>query len=614
MKEKQGHLRNRLASLLCLVLLTVVRAAPASASDPASSDTGTSLVGVWQGRRDFGPQVAGTLTLSHEASGWSAEIAGYRLPVVAAGDSLVFDIPGDGGRFRGRAESGGAAIEGQWIQPGAVVSFGQRFSTPVRLEPAGPARWRGEVAPLLDRIRVFLVIEASADGGLRAFLRNPELNFGRLFDLSEVEREDGEVRFAGTLAGRRDAEKRVFMQGRYHEELDRLSVFIESLGGTYDLERVAAGAVSDFVPRAWPREPYRYRAPQPRDDGWRTDDLASVGMAIEPIQELVRKVIATPIDAIDAPAIDAVLIARHGRLVLEEYFHGWQPDLPHDTRSASKSLTATAVGVAKRAGQLSLDSRVYEVLSTEAPADLDPRARAVNLEHLLTMTSGLACDDWDPSSPGGEDRMQSQQEQPDWLRYTLELPMAHAPGEHPAYCSAGINLAGGMVARSSGLLLTEYFDRHLARPLQLGRYHTNLMPSGEAYGGGGLRLTGRDFLKFGQLMLDDGVWNGRRLLDAGWSQWSTQLRHELGGKRLGAYGAGWWILEYELDGRRWRAFYAGGNGGNYVIVVPELDLNIVFLASNYNQSIMHQTKLEYVPAFVLRSALEGERLRQAAAR
>ena len=173
-------------------------------------------------------------------------------------------------------------------------------------------------------------------------------------------------------------------------------------------------------------------------------------MAIEPIQELVRKIIAAPVDAIDAPAIDAVLIARHGRLVLEEYFHGWQPDLPHDTRSASKSLTAIAVGVAIRAGQLSPDSRVYEVLSAEADrGDLDPRARALSLEHLLTMTSGLACDDWDPSSPGGEDRMQSQQQQPDWLRYTLQLPMAHAPGEHPAYCSGGISLAGGMVARAS---------------------------------------------------------------------------------------------------------------------------------------------------------------------
>ncbi|MDH3404395.1 MAG: hypothetical protein OEP45_12310 [Acidobacteriota bacterium] len=86
---------------------------------------------------------------------------------------------------------------------------------------------------------------------------------------------------------------------------------------------------------------------------------------------------------------------------------------------------------------------------------------------------------------------------------------------------------------------------------------------------------------------------------------SGRSRHELGSDRLGTYTIGWWLLDYEVDGRRIAAFYAGSNGGNYVIGVPELDLAIAFQASNYNQSVQHRTKLEDVPAFILRSALEG---------
>lgn len=604
--------RKTQVAMILIPALLLLGASAAVLSQPASGDTATAsgseqLVGVWAGRRDYGPEVAGALTLTRDSAGWTAEIAGYRLPVALDGGQLGFEVPGDGGRFHGRIHPAGGAVEGQWIQPGAVSAFGQRFSTPVRLEPVGPGRWRGMVQPLADRVHVFFVLRPAGDGKVRAFLRNPESNFGRFFDLSEVERDGDTVRFWGVRAGRPEAPRQVFMEGRYRSGLDRLSVFIEGLGGTYDLERLGDGSVSIFLPRAWAREPYRYRPPTPRPDGWRTGDLGRAGMAVAPIEALIQKIVSTPMDAVDAPAIDAVLIARRGELVLEEYFHGWGPDRPHDVRSASKSITTTLVGVAIRGGLLSLDSRLYDSMAHRGSrSEVEPRARGITLEHLITMSSGLACDDWDPASPGGEDRMQDQAEEPDWYRFTLDLPMAHPPGEHPAYCTGGMNLAGGMVVRAAGVPLTEYFHRHLAQPLDMGIYHTNLMPTGEAYAGGGLRITGRDLLKLGQLMLDDGVWNGRRILDPGWSAAATTVRNQLGNERLGTYGYGWWILDHQLGDRRWRSFYAGGNGGNVVMVVPELELVIAFLGSNYNQSIMHKSKLEYVPEYILRSVVEGE--------
>ena len=104
--------------------------------------------------------------------------------------------------------------------------------------------------------------------------------------------------------------------------------------------------------------------------------------------------------------------------MLEEYFHGYDRDTPHDTRSASKSWTAVLIGAAMQTGApIGLDTPVYETMLAAVPADLDPRKRAMRLEHLVGMTAGFAC--------GGdsEDIMQQQTAEPDWLRYTLNMPM-----------------------------------------------------------------------------------------------------------------------------------------------------------------------------------------------
>ncbi len=578
-----------------------------AASDEISVPGSEELIGVWAGRRDFGPVVRGDLIIERHGSDWFAEIAGYRSRIEHEGGRLSFEIPGDLGAFHGRVDGASDAIHGQWIQPGVIAMFGQRFSTPVALESVAPGRWRGVVSPLPDQVHAYFVLQSGEEGTVRAFLRNPEVNFGRFFEFSEVRRVEDSVELWGTLAWQSDTDQQVLLNGMYRREMDLLSVFIEDLGGTYDLVRLDAESMSNFYPRPWAEAPYRYHPPAAFEDGWETADLGGVGMAVEPIESLVRKMISTPIDAIDSPYVDAVLIARHGKLVLEEYFHGNSRGRAHDTRSASKSLTATLVGAAAHAGDVTLDTKIYEVMNNGvAPGDLDPRASRMTLEHLITMTSGLACDDWDSESPGGEDRMQNQSDQPDWNRYVLDLPMAFEPGEHPAYCSGGMSLAGAVVARAAGIPLTEYFDRYLARPLQMGVYHTNLMSIGEAYAGGGLRITARDFLKFGQLLLNDGKWNGRRILDQGWAEAALTERHDLGGERFGSYGYGWWLIDYESEGHEWQAFYAGGNGGNYIIGIPELDLVIVFMASNYNQSVQHETKYDYVPQYILKSAIMGE--------
>src|SRR6185503_16080236 len=109
----------------------------------------------------------------------------------------------------------------------------------------------------------------------------------------------------------------------------------------------------------------------------------------------------------------------------------------------------------------------------------------------------------------------------DWWKFTLDLPMAYAPGKHYAYCSANINLVGGALTSATNTWLPELFERTVARPLQFGLWHWNLMPNGHGYLGGGARVRPRDLLKVGQAYLNGGVWNGHRIVQASWVTEST---------------------------------------------------------------------------------------------
>lgn len=587
---RDGSLRSvqRFAGAALALTLVATSVAFAGRGGGAEEGSARELAGLWAARRDFGPEVRGPVSLREVAGRLEAEISGYTVSARVSNGGVRFEIPGDRGYFRGRLSGQDRVIRGHWVQPRAFRSF-SRMASPVTLEPTGTGLWTGTVTPLHDQYHFYLVIEKREDGGVGAFLRNPEANIGRFYPIAQVVRDGDTVRFL-------DSDGRTRLTGQYDGAFDRLSVYFPLNGGTYDFARVDRDLASSFLPRPSDGEPYRYRTPL-SGEGWEAARPEDVGMTVAPLEQMIRMIVATPMDAIDAPYIHGILVARRGRLVLEEYFHGYSRHQPHGTRSASKSITATLVGVAAHEGILDLARPVYETLyDGSPPEELDPRARRMTVEHLITMTSGLACDDWDPDSPGGEDVMQSQDDEPDWHRFTLGLPVIHAPGEHPAYCSGGMSLAGGVVSHAAGEWLPDYYREQFAEPLESGVYHMNLTPTGKAYGGGGLYIKPRDFLKLGQLYLDDGVWNGRRLLAPGWAEAATKTAGNIGDE---GYGHGWWVFSYPFGDREVRAFYAGGNGGQYVIVVPELDLNVVIFGGNYNQQVMHRSKYEYVRDYVL---------------
>jgi CubicO group peptidase (beta-lactamase class C family) len=237
------------------------------------------------------------------------------------------------------------------------------------------------------------------------------------------------------------------------------------------------------------------------------------------------------------------------------------------------------------------------------PAGLEPRKRALTLEHLLTMSSGLDCDDNNDESPGNENTMQSQTAEPDWYRFILDLKNIRDPDALSVYCSINPHLAGGVLARAAHRPLPELFHDLVARPLGIRRYYyLFLTPTGDAYMGGGVRLLPRDFMKLGQLMLNDGMWNGKRILSRDWVRRSVDPKHQIGESK---YGYLWWITDYPYRGGTVRAYYASGNGGQYVIVIPKLDMVVAFYGGNYNDRAARVSQQEWVPKYILPAVSSG---------
>ena len=375
-------------------------------------------------------------------------------------------------------------------------------------------------------------------------------------------------------------------------------LFWPDAGQVLRLGRATTNQAANFSRRPPDAPPYSYRAPPPTGDGWETARAREVGMDEDSLTGVIRRIAAAD-PAVRAPSLmHSLLVARRGKLVLEEYFFGFTRDTPHDTRSAGKTFASVLLGAVMRRGvRLAPESRVYQVMAPLGPfANPDPRKARITLAHLLTHTAGLACDDNDDASPGNEGTLQSQRGQPDWWKYTLDLPMAHEPGARYAYCSANINLVGGALTVGAGTWLPELFDRWIARPLEFGPYHWNLTPTDQGYFGGGAFLRPRDLLKVGQAYLDGGVWRGRRIVDSSWTAVSTRSRIHISPASTGLspetfgefYGEGndayaWHLGRVESGDRVYRTYAAGGNGGQVLLVVPELRLVVDFTGGNYGQ-------------------------------
>jgi CubicO group peptidase (beta-lactamase class C family) len=573
-----------------LAALALAQPAATCAAEPA-------LEGLWRYHAEVTPGLHGPVTLTRTGEVWRASIGGRTASGRAVDGRLRLVFPDGQGELRARLEGGGPRA--YWVQPGPPRRPGgdpgpsQPFASPLALQPVGAHAWRGLVRPLPASFTLWLKVFRGENGALTAAFRNPEANSigGRTQFL--VTRDGERVQFATRPQPGRAA---LTLEARL--SAGRLAMSWPDAGGEIALSRPTTAQAQAFYPRPPGAAPYRYAPPPATGDGWATASAAAVGLDQAALEKIVRYEAASDPAGARPPLIHSILVARYGKLVLEEYFFGFDRNRPHDLRSASKSFASVMLGAVMRKDPgLGPQSRIYELMAREAPfAHPDPRKPQITLAQLMTHSAGLACDDNDDASPGNESTLQAQKAQPDWWKYTLDLPMAHDPGARYAYCSANLNLVGGALSARTGEWLPALFDDTVARPLQFGPWYWNLTPTGDGYAGGGAKLTPRDFLKVGQAYLDGGQWRGRRIVDAGWVKASTAPHMDVSPQTTGlseedfanAYlraedGWAWHLNRLKAGEREFQDFEATGNGGQLLIVVPEADLAVAITAGNYGQ-------------------------------
>ena len=401
--------------------------------------------------------------------------------------------------------------------------------------------------------------------------------------------------------------------GEFDDDVTTLSSRATGFGGTaavtWQRMSEARAAIPAGTPSLPPRDPaeaaFVDRAPPLTDDGWPTAKASDAGIAIEPLRNLVASVAEG-----NLPLAHSVLVARSGKLVVEEYFYGFDRDVIHDMRSASKSIASTLIGLAVSEGLLEdADVRVLDLLDYESYDNPDERKSRISVRHLMTMSSGLDANDSDRNSAANENTYQSQTEQPDWIKLALDVPMIAEPGQRVIYGSANPMILAAVLESVLDSGVEWFADEALFAPLGIDDYRIFMRPDDAGvYLGGGMYLTPRDMLKIGQLYLDDGEWQGEQLLPKAWVEESFGRygRLEPVDRNGNQYGYLWWHESYSAGDRTVDSVEARGNGGQYIFVVPELDAVVVITAGNFRGGLeMTRQSQRMFETYVL-PALLGE--------
>jgi CubicO group peptidase (beta-lactamase class C family) len=306
-------------------------------------------------------------------------------------------------------------------------------------------------------------------------------------------------------------------------------------------------------------------------------------------------------DAIEAQqfrGIRAIVVLRNGAPIVERYYGGATADTLHDPRSATKTVASAVLGLALRDGHVSsLDQTLDEFYDLAAYEHPSTAKAAVTLRHLVTMTSGFDGFDFDPESPGNEENMYPE---PDWVRWTLDLPMAadREPGERWAYFTAGVVLLGDILNRRLPGGLEAYADGELFAPLGVRDYEWQHTPQRVANTAGGLRMRPGDLARFGQLYANHGRWNGRQVLPEAWVVESLTPRVATADQSM-QYGYLWWRSAYSVGGADHAVAFCSGNGGNKVFVFAELPVVIAITATAYGQTYMHRQVDEMMVRYLI---------------
>jgi CubicO group peptidase (beta-lactamase class C family) len=264
----------------------------------------------------------------------------------------------------------------------------------------------------------------------------------------------------------------------------------------------------------------------------------------------------------------SMMVVRHGRVIAEGWWAPYSADRPHLLYSLTKSFTSAAVGFAVADGLLRLDDRVVDVL--DVPSELAARARQLSVRHLLTMTTGHRADTLAEAW---------QLEPADLVAGFLRVPAPDPAGTRHAYNNPTTFVLARMVERVTGQSLPDLLDDRLFGPMGVTGADWDLVASGAAFGFHGLHLTTEAVAAFGELLLRQGRWRGRQLVERDWVEQATR-RHVETRQTEDGWRTGDWLCGYGYQFWMSRHGFRGdGAMGQYCLVIPESDLVVAMTSA-----------------------------------
>jgi hypothetical protein len=354
------------------------------------------------------------------------------------------------------------------------------------------------------------------------------------------------------------------------------------------------------------------QAPKPAN-GWPAATLESQQLDPAPLRDIVSKAQAGTFGN-----ADRLVVIRNGKLLLDEHFARdyreiskgksspigcgidackdssqinhynylhptfhpfWRGTQAHTLQSVTKSVAATVIGVAMQRGEIkSVQTPLLSFFTKYNLSKVDPRLRKATLADLLTMRSGIEWHETDRPLDSTNTTLLLEQSN-DWIQFTLDQPMDSDPGTKWVYNSGGSALMAEVIRSSTGKHVDEYAKQYLFGPLGITSFHWKRTPTGHPDTEGGLYLNPLDLAKIGQLFIDDGVWQGKRLLPPGWAKEAAGriVDHtNPSAPQSPGYGYQWW----RYDRRNTEIWAGNGFGGQFLLVLPQYKL--IAVTNNWN--------------------------------
>lgn len=338
---------------------------------------------------------------------------------------------------------------------------------------------------------------------------------------------------------------------------------------------------------------YVYHKPKKTTDGLETGSLEDEFKNPEMIINMVKETIKGKF-----PDVHSILIYKNNKLVLEEYFYGYNKNMRHQLRSATKPFIGGIVGIAVDKGFIKSEKEKllpYFKLKYPEIVNLDDRKKEITIENILMYRHGMDCENDNPKSKGNELKMM---ESKDWVKHTLDLPMVAEPGKSSSYCSGCPLTLGSLVEIATAKDIEGFAKENLFDPLGISNYnwtfepnHASMTTFSQMY------ITPRDLIKLAKLFKDGGKWKGKQIISEDWVNKTFSMED-------GEYGYLWEKKYFDIGGKRFRSFMASGNGGQKINIWPELDMITVFTGGNYNSYQLYGKNTppnEMIPNYILKA-------------